>query len=399
MKSRQYINNMMEYFPVVLRYKIRCCLLLVCLLPLTTHAVDITFADVKASKDQQLVSWDAFGQRWHAVVRQDSHLGEEIAIVDVAVDSGNEQLNRMAPNCYYRGSLTDDFFTPIPDTYAYFNLCDSSIPFIGFVSNEHNVYSIARSDNSTLGIDMSIDNQNQAVVYEGISPHQGEPNTSIPDGVYPRKGTPELFPSIEIAVEPAYVAKFGEAVYLDRIMESLAFANFVYERSGIKPLSLIAISLLDQNIIWNGGSGSVRSNVHGLRKRTAQPASADMLIVYLGSNVNTTNLWGWGELGYACDLQRAVSEGWSVNTVNIGRASGYLTPLPSIIQRGWLLAHEAGHVLGAGHIKQDPLMDGYFSYLPRLLDYKAECNAIGEMYESCAYSSKNKKFTDYYTCK
>ena len=277
MKSRQSINTMLELFPVVLRSTIRCGLLLACFLPSTSHAVDITFADVNASNGQQLVSWDAFGQRWHAVVSQDSHLGEEIAIVDVAVESGNEQLNRMAPNCYYRGSLADDFFTPIPDTYAYFNFCDSSIPFLGFVSNEHNVYSIARSDNSTLGIDMSIDNQNQAVVYQGISPHQGEPNTSIPDGVYPRKGAPELFPSIEIAVEPAYVAKFGEAVYLDRIMETLAFANFIYERSGIKPLSLIAISLLDQNIIWSGGSGSVRSNVHGLRLRTVQPESADMI--------------------------------------------------------------------------------------------------------------------------
>ena len=124
-----------------------------------------------------------------------------------------------------------------------------------------------------------------------------------------------------------------------------------------------------------------------------------MLLVYMGSNVNTTDLWGWGELGHACDLQRAVAEGLSVNTVNIGHSSGYLTPLPSLIQRGWLLAHEAGHVLNSGHVRQDPLMDGGFLYLPRLIDYQAGCRAIEDMYESCEFNTKNWKFTDYYTCR
>ena len=398
MELKRCINTMMEYVQVLLQYKTRFRWILVALMPVTANAVDITFAKVEDYNGTQLVSWDAFGQRWNAVVSKDSYLGDEIAIIDVAINTGNEQLNRMAPNCYYRGSLADESFKPLPDTYAYFNFCDLSVPFTGFVSNEHNVYSIARADTSTLGVDMTIDNQNQVVVYEGISPHQGEPNTSIPDGLYPRTGDAAPFPSIEIAVEPAYVAKFGEDVYLDRIVESLAFANFIYQQSGINQLSLIAISLLDQNIIWSGGSGSVRSNVHNLRMRTAQPSSADMLFVYLGSNVNTTNLWGWGELGYGCDLRRAVAEGLNVNTINIGRSSGYLTPLPSLIQRGWLLAHEAGHVLNSGHVRQDPLMDGRFQYLPTLKDYKAGCRSISDMYESCTYNPKNWKFTDFYTC-
>ena len=391
MKLRHYLHIMWKYNTV-------CWLLLIGFIPLTANAVDIPFANVQAANGKLHVSWDAFGVRWRAVVSKDSYLGDEIPIVDVAVASGNERLNHMAPNCYYRGSLADDSFTAIPDTFAYFNLCDASIPFTGFVSNEHSVYSIAQSDSSTLGIDMTIDNQNQPVIYEGISPHQGEPNTSIPDGLYTRRGEPTLFPSIEFAVEPAYVAKFGEDAYLHRIIESLAFANFIYDLSGIEQLSLIAISLLDENLIWSGGSGSVRSNIHNLRRRTAQSTSADMLFVYLGSNVNTTNLWGWGEVGYACDLQRAVEEGLSLNTVNIGRSSGYLTPLPSLIQRGWAVAHEAGHVLDSGHVKQDPLMDGYFPYRPRLVDYKAGCKAISKMYESCDFNPKNWKFTDYYTC-
>lgn len=115
--------------------------------------------------------------------------------------------------------------------------------------------------------------------------------------------------------------------------------------------------------------------------------------------MSTSNLWGWAEAGYACDLQRAVAEGLSVNTVNIGRSSGYLTPLPSLIQRGWLLAHEAAHPLNIDHVKQDPLMDGNFLYLPALADYKTGCPRIADMYESCAFNPKNWKFTDYYDCK
>ena len=393
MKLRQCLHTMLQS-------KTHLLLLLVGLLPFTANAVDVPFSDVQAaSNNKLLVTWEAFGQSWHAVVSKDSYLGDKIPIINVAVNAGNEELNRMAPNCYYRGSLADDSYAPIPDTFAYFNLCDSSIPFTGFVSNEHNVYSIARNDTSTLGIDMTIDNQNQAAVYEGISPHQGEPNTSLPDGLYShRRSNPLLFPSIEIALEPAYVAKFGEDAYLDRIMENLAFANFIYEQSGMKQLSLIAISLLDQNVIWSGGSGSVRSNIHRLRTRTAQANSADMLLVYLGSNVNTTDLWGWAAVGYACDLQRAVAEGLNVNTVNIGRSAGYLTPLPSLIQRGWIAAHETGHMLDSGHVRQDPLMDARFSYLPRIVDYKADCGSISDMYESCAFNTKNWKFTDYYSC-
>jgi hypothetical protein len=383
-------------FVTVLRY----CLFAVCMTPIAAHAVDITFTKVKEIVEgTQQVSWDAFGQRWNALVNKDTYLGEKITIVDVAVSTANEQFNReIDTHCYYRGSLTDDAFNPIPDTHAYFNLCDHSIPFVGFVSNQFNVYTIARSDSSPKGIDMVIDNQNQAVPYEGISPHQGEPNNNIPDGLYPRRGKADLFPSIEIAVEPAYVAKYGEDVFIDRILETLAFANSIYKQSGMQQLSLVAISLLDQNVIWSGGSGSVRSNIHNLRWRTAQPTSADMILVYLGSNVNTNELWGWGELGYACDLQRAVAEGWNLNSNNIGRSSGYLTPLPSLIQRGWLMAHEAGHILNSGHVKQDPLMDGNFLYLPALADYKAGCTTISDIYKTCTYSSKNRKFTDFYNC-
>jgi len=352
-----------------------------------------------AGQQSLRIIWDAFGERWYASVTRDSYLGNEIAVIDVAIGSAAEQLNRyVSADCYYRGTLTDAESNPLPDTHAYFNLCDSTIPFVGFVSNRFNVFTIARTPGSPTRLDMLIDNQNQAVVYEGISPFQGEPNLNIQKGLFPRTAATELFPRIEIAVEPAYVQKFGEDAYLDRIIESLAFANFIYAQSGMKQLTLAAILLLDQNVIWSGGSGSVRSNIHNLRWRLAQETSADMLMVYLGSNVNTNNLWGWGELGYACDLQRALVQGWSLNSNNIGRASGYLTPLPSLIQRGWLLAHETTHILNSNHIKQDPLMDSYFQYFPALSDYKAGCNALVEIYKTCAFNPKNGKFTDFYSC-
>lgn len=375
-------------------------LFLFCMFPFSVNAVEITFTKVEIiATDTQRVSWDAFGQRWHAQVSRDTYLGDKITILDVALSTASERFNREIDTlCYYRGSLTDEKFVPIPDTHAYFNFCDTSIPFVGFVSNQYNVYTIARSHSSPKGIDMVIDNQNQTVPYVGISPNQGVPNTDIADGLYPRRSDTDLFPSIEIVVEPAYVAKFGEDAVIDRIVENLAFANFIYEQSGMKQLSLVAISFLDQNVIWSGGSGSVRSNIHNLRWRTAQPSSADMILVYLGSSVNTNNLWGWGELGYGCDLQRAVAEGSSLDTNNVGRSSGYLTALPSLIQRGWLLAHEASHILNSGHVKQDPLMDSNFPYRPALADYKASCTTISDMYETCSYNPQNKKFIDFYNC-
>ena len=363
-------------------------------------ADDISFIQVEQLGNNQsyLVSWEVFGQRWNIIVNRDSQFGSSIPVIKVSVSTGNEELVDVLPNCYYRGTLVDDLSNPIENTFAYVNLCDSAIPFTGFVSDDNGVYVISRSETSPSGIQMTIDNSALPVPYIGISQDGGAADNSISPGLVPRHGHADLFPSVEIALEPAYIANYEGTQYHERIAENLAFANFIYQLNAMKQINLIAITLLDQNLIWSGGSGSIRSNIQNLRMRTAQPASADMTILYLGSSVNTTNLWGWAEEGFACDLQRAVAEGISVNTVNIGKSSGYNVDLPSLIQRGWLLAHELGHLLDGKHIKNDYLMDGNFLYGTALSDFVATCGTKSHFLNSCAFNTKTWKFTDYYSC-
>ncbi len=363
-------------------------------------ADDISFTEVEqlGSNESYVVSWDVFGQRWHTIVNRDAQFGSSIPVIKVSVSTGNEELAEVLPNCYFRGSLVDDLSNPIANTYAYVNLCDTTIPFTGFVSDDNGVYVISRSETSPVGIQMTIDNPALPVPYIGISQDGGVADNSISPGLVPRHSHSGLFPSIEIAIEPAYIARYEGIQYQERVAENFAFANFIYQLNAMKQLNLIAITLLDQNLIWSGGSGSIRSNIQNLRMRTAQSTSADMTVLYLGSSVNTSNLWGWAEEGYACDLQRAVAEGLSVNTVNIGKSSGYNVDLPSLIQRGWILAHEIGHMLDGKHIKNDNLMDGNFSYGAALSDFMATCAAKSYFLNSCAFNTRTWKFTDYYSC-
>ena len=208
---------------------------------LITHPVkadDVSFTNISVVDDRFLITWDVFGQRWNAVVTQDAYLGDEIKIIDVSVSTGNEDLNRILPNCYYRGTLTDDFFTPLANTYAYFNLCDNSVPFVGFVSDSNSVYVIERSATAVTGVQMNIDNPNLDTPYQGISPDHGNVNDTISDGLYPRTSHSGLFPSVEIVLEPAYVSKLENEAYVDRIIENLAFANFIYQLNNMKPIML-----------------------------------------------------------------------------------------------------------------------------------------------------------------
>jgi hypothetical protein len=365
-------------------------------------ADNITAVKVQGDETTVNITWEVFGQTWYAVATKDSYMGEDIPLIHVSLATGNEEFIRPLENCYYRGTLADQDFNPMENSNAYINLCSADVPFTGFVSDLNNVYTITAQPASKTGISMQIDDPNQDLIGDDSAkitgPKGANNDKSPPERLYPRNASPGLFPSLEILVEPNYVNKVGSDAYLARIRENLAFANFIYQQSGLKQLNLIAITLLDENIVTTGSTGNIRHELQNLRRRTVQAESADMTVLFVGADINTAYTWGWAEDGYACDLQRAVDLDDDINTVSIGKSSGFVIDLPSLIQRGWILAHEIGHILSSGHIQSDPLMDGWFQYIAALPSYVAGCDVKTQMYHSCDYNRKNRKFTDFYKC-
>jgi hypothetical protein len=212
-----------------------------------------------------------------------------------------------------------------------------------------------------------------------------------------RRGDKSLFPSLEIIVEPSYItAVGGEDKAIDRIMENLALANMIYERSLIKPINLIAILVLDEDITTSDSQGNILGAVEKLRKQNIQANSGDVYMFITGKEFSQPYLWGWAEGGYACALQQAVAEGDKLNTHTVGKSAGVMRDLPTLMQRGWIMAHEFGHSLGGGHWANDPLMDGGFQPELSLQDYSTRCEVLETMLETCAYDPKTKMFTDYY---
>ena len=119
----------------------------------------------------------------------------------------------------------------------------------------------------------------------------------------------------------------------------------------------------------------------------------------VGGDIDSTYTWGWAIDAAACELQIAVKRDKNINTIEVGRSSAFFTDLPSLIQRGWIFAHELGHVIGAEHhINGDPLMDGWFQYIESLADYVAGCDAKTQIFETCGIDAKTKKPNDYYDC-
>jgi len=365
-------------------------------------ADNITAVNVQSDGTTVKVSWEVFGQSWYAVAEKDPYMGEDIPLLSVSLATGNETFIQDLHNCYFRGRLADSNFNPLENSNAYIDLCNESVPFTGFVSDTNSVYTITAQSDSTTGISMQIDDPNLDLIGDDSAkitgPKGSNKDKPLPEDLHPRNAHPGLFPSIEILVEPNYVAKVGENAYLARIHENLAFANFIYQQSGLKQLNLIAITLLDENIVSTGSAGDIRHELQNLRRLTVQADSADMTVLFVGTDINTSYTWGWAEGGYGCDLQRAVALNNDINTVNIGKSSGFAIDLPSLIQRGWILAHEVGHILSSGHIQSDPLMDGWFQYIAALPDYVAGCDVKTQIYESCDYNKKNKKFNDFYQC-
>ena len=377
------------------------CITFACYIPLVI-ASEVTGISIDQANGR--VSWVADGMAWNASVQLDSYFGESIPIIDVDLATGNDTAERESSNCYYRGTLADANWGSIANTHAFINLCHGADLFTGFVSNELGVYVIEKdpSDPSTVVMErddpmtpLTTPNETNT----GNNGGNGSGQLLKPDFQYARSGSPDKFPSVEIFVEPSFVNMFGDPGFIHRIATTLAFVNFFYQQSGLKQIHLISINVLNDELNRNGGQGAVRHQMYNLRRSTVQEGSGDASVLMVGGDIDSTYLWGWALDGSACELQIALEEGDKLDTREIGRSSAFVIDLPSLIQRGWIFSHEFGHLIGASkHIKDDPLMDGWFQYIDSLSRYVAGCDAVTQLFHSCTYDSKSRKVTDFYSC-
>ena len=362
-----------------------------------------TVTGVVVNADDGHVSWMANGMQWYAVVEKAGYLGgDTIPVISVDSISGNENALPGVPNCYYYGRLADSNWQPLPQTHAFINLCANAPDyFTGFVSNPNGIYTIDENVDVPGQLLMLLDDPNTPLSWAnepggGNNGQKGK--ITEPDNLVPRNSTPEKFPSVEIIVGPTYINKFGNPKFIHRIISNLAFANFIYLNSGMRPMNLISINVLTEDMNQNGGMGAVRHQLLRLRQSTVQPESADISVLMLGDDVDASYTWGWGFSNNACDLQIALDQGEDINTQDIGLSSAFIIDLPSLIQRGWILAHELAHLIGAGHNAGDPLTDGTFLDIASLADFVAGCDAKSRIYESCTYEPKFNQVTDFYSC-
>lgn len=368
-------------------------------------AIADTVSNININTRNGHISWMAGDStQWYAVVAKDTYLGDgTIPIINVDVATGNETSDGTAPNCYYSGTLSDANWQPLSQTHAFINLCEAGPDyFTGFVSDQNNVYTIAADPGNTSDLLMLTDDPTTPLTTPNETKagnNGGKGKLLKPASLQPRNSTSAKFPSVEIIVEPSFVTAFGNPGYIHRIASTLASTNFIYDQSGMKQISLISINVLDEELNQNGGIGGIQHQLRNLRRSTVQEDSGDVSILMVGGDIDATYTWGWALDASACELQIAVDKGKNINTIDIGRSAAFVIDLPSIVQRGWIMAHEFGHVIGASkHINGDPLMDGWFQYIASLAGYVAGCDATTQIFASCAYDPKSGTVTDFYTC-
>jgi hypothetical protein len=364
------------------------------------HVLQANATIIDQETNELYVTLSTADKSWALQVSKDAYLGPNIPLIGVSVTTGEEMLIDTLDNCYYRGTSLDNDGNTIA---AYINWCNSEVPFTGFVADADYVYIIQPDTTSPTGLAVEIsDPDARLTLHPDIENDNGwkeggsggnDASTILIDR---RPGTE--FPSLEIYIDPDFIANNGEDKYLDRIFETLAFANFAYAQSGIKQISLVAIIQADDEI---GRTEDTHNLLHGLerlRNRTIQPNSADVAAIFTGKDRTGTGYWGWAEIGYSCERRIAMSEGTDVHTHKVAKGAFVFVDLPTLMQRGWTLAHEMGHTLGAEHVIGDYIMDGQIELVPTLSAYTLTCPSKIQFYESCAFDSNSKKVTDFYAC-
>jgi hypothetical protein len=404
-KEEQAMLNKRVGFSSVINCRSQFFLLhLIAFVCYTQAAIAYQVSDINIDQSHGRISWAAGGVTWYAVVQKDSYFGESIPIIKIDLETGNETSEPAIPNCYYRGILSDATWNGIANTQAFINLCHGPDLFTGFVSNDFGVYTIEKDPQDAGKLTMELDDPTTPLTTPnetntGNNGGNGGGHLLEPAVQIPRNSTPDKFPSAEILVEPSFIETFGDPGYIHRIAGTLAFANFIYQQNGLRQIHLISVDLLSGPLNDNGAQGGVRHQLKNLRASIVQQGSADVSILMVGGDIDSTYLWGWAIDGNACELQIAEAEDEPINTKEVGKASAFVIDLPSQIQRGWIFAHEFSHLIGASkHIDGDPLMDGWFLYIDTLSEYIAGCDAITQLYHSCDYDPKFKKVTDFYAC-
>ena len=75
------------------------------------------------------VKWEALGQTCYAVADVDPYMGENIPLLRVSLDTGNEDFVEDMQNCYYRGTMANENFSAIANTNSYFDFCNKDVPY------------------------------------------------------------------------------------------------------------------------------------------------------------------------------------------------------------------------------------------------------------------------------
>jgi hypothetical protein len=340
------------------------------------------------------------GKSWSVQVTRDTYLGDSIPVIGVSVISGDETQIDTVPNCYFR-TATDGGGV---STVAYIKRCSAdTIDLRGFIADAEYIYIIEKDLSSPTGLAVRVSGHGSRVPYtiesednSGLEP-PGSGGVSVPTQLATRRSNVP-FPSLEIYVDSYFVESYGEANYVDSVIEQLAFTNFTYAQSGLKQVNLVAIVRIDADIGRNESPLHLVAEMRRLRKRTMQEDSADIAGLLTGKDRSGFGYWGYAEIGGACRLRITKDTGLPINSPWVANGVFVSFDLPTLIQRGWTLMHEMGHVLNAEHVIGDFMMDGNIVLVAPLSAYTATCPAVIQFYQSCQYDPLTKMVTDYYSC-
>lgn len=371
----------------------------------TVHAADaivsVSISELDPNGDVLAVDLQTMGGKsWSVQVTRDTYLSDNIPVIGVSIISGDETLIDTLPNCYFRSTPGGGAVS----TVAYIKRCSAdTMDLRGFIADEEYVYIIEHDQSSPSGLAVHVSEPGartpysiESETFSGLDSN-GSGGVALSTQLATRRSNVP-FPSLEIYVDSYFVETYGEAKYVDSVIEQLAFTNFTYAQSGLKQVNLVAIVRIDGDIGRNESPLHLVAEMRRIRMRTMQENSADIAGLLTGKDRSGIGYWGYAEIGGACRLRISKEEGRPINRPAVANGVFVSYDLPTLMQRGWTLMHEMGHVLNAEHVLGDYMMDGNIVLVAPLPAYTATCPAKIQFYQSCQYNPLTKMVIDYYNC-